>query len=691
MKMVIPTLDIRNSTPQSIPAIKYLAWPKKSIAAPRRTPVSDITPPTSTTETNTRQVQPKYRSIAPKRQLSLYSRLRSLLEQAGRLERGFKDITALFDEHIDSLVVNVPLATKDAAGRWITQKGRVSEIRSRLQLAEQDGRNSELDSSSSTRQLDKKELEKIDFCLNKLLDHSNGLAAVKPIVERLLHEGIVPSVEVLTRFLKLVIWDDQEAGSLSNTRLFCQNLLGRMHASDSYLFSLITTLQLKSGTPTADIVKLTSESMGAGGDPRSIDWIPQAFDAIMKAYRRDGDIKAVMRWYSAYLESRTYQRDLESYDRYKKKQVGVAEEKARLWPHITMLHAYQDARSYRRLNVRGAYRPHSDQVESVVRRIAEDNLAIPSEMYCHLIRTAVIGKNYTMARSLWNMAQAVQERSIGRERMKIDTYIVGFELIARDSTFMQDRQALRSLVKRLTDEYNLRSKRKYGSNISDASAATHRKLFKTISEAALRHGDFTLALWAVQQCETYQLGVDEQMVDLIARGVLGYSVRRSRGNTWTELVLGREAVISLHKSRTRGRSRIWRSIVRQRGIKLQHWNLISQRILSLSQPNAAIDRMIYLPLCRPLARLVKTTYPIDRRVANSVRGGSFDYRWWRDQTRAEEYKRSMRDLVEGMTELLRRCVQSQKVAGRNMIGAKGPDLVDVQRELGQLELYLMSK
>lgn len=482
---------------------------------------------------------------------------------------------------------------------------------------------------------------------------------------------------------------DKSEGSvsqdLSSAQKLCRTLLQRVPYADAHLFNLIATLQIVSGTPSIDTVKLVGDYMALEGKISTIMWTPQAYDLIMRAYRRDEDTKGVMRWYALYLQSRAYQKLQEE------QQQGVdglkkAELQARIWPYITMLHVNADARSKRRTKGKTTYIPSSDHAASIIRQIVQDDLDIPSELYGYLIGRAIAGRDLPLALSLSSTARD-RARKTGTSLSPL-VWTSCFGVLARTKAVSGD---VRAHVEEMLQQS------KYEHAWREPSAEVRRKLYTSIAEAALAdgRGDFALALWALEDYQRTGLDLDNRTIDAVARSVLTFSLDHIRNKAWIEAVLGKDAVDQLCPTR---RSLLSRNrtpfLVRQRGIKPLHWNVISWRLYRLSveladrHASTHMDRMIYLPLGRPLARLQETPHPIDMRRSSSIRAQLYDYRWWRETTGAEGIRSNFLALGMALQELLRRGISAQGlIAGQERHEMVNADetMEDVKRSIVQAD------
>lgn len=744
-------------------------------------------------------------------------------------------------KHIDELVSVRPLVVRvgkvEGEQRYL---GSVEQIKTRLSLRSQS--QSQFQSSTSgtsdsegqqeqdlqlqlrgRRHLTRKQLTRIDYCLQAVLRHPNGLDAGKRILDRLLEEGIVPGQEGLTMVLKGTVralqgraqgWG-QERGTSEDVldaategtkkedilaaQRFCKLLLQRVPYADAHLFNLIVTLQIAARVSSAEIIKLVADYMQVNERVNSrgevVKWTPQGFDLIMRAYRREGDVRGVRRWYGLYLQSRGYQRrqweqesveqeeeeggELDSSEktsRPRPRTGAVADEKARIWPYITMLHANADARHpTRRVPLtRGAYTPSGEHATDIVRHILADELEIPSEVYGYLISRAMEGGDLGLAGRLCEMALSRarannendenndDKKEGNRMGLKPNVWEYAFDLMARSRSFRTRMGGVRGLVKEMIrapsglQRTSSSSPSSWSSASASASAAysaeAQRRVYTAIIRAALSNdnGDFPLALWAVEQQQRgvlgqqLKLGLDAKTVDTVARSVLGFVIERNRGEGWVREVFGEEAVgvicrpgrtggdvvegAGRVKGRTgstsgRGLSRFRTPGLRkQRGAKLEHWNMVSWRLYRLSvelserrkathaqaqtpQPGRGreqeqeerrgknhkeglpppMDRMIYLPLSRPLARLERTcrSRSIDMRRCSSIHAQLYDYRWWRETMGAEGIRANRVALGEAVRELLRRGVGARGLIKGQAGGVVEVDVEAEMRDLGR--------
>ena len=634
--------------------------------------------------------RPIQQTPRPCRQLSLYPKLYSLLAEVGRKEHSFESILQAFNEHIDELVASRPVVI-EAGNTEQRIFGSVADLKSLQRSLTSESVSTSGDSQEARsiprgrRSLFSKEFNRIDFCLQAILRHPHGLSAGKAIFDRLLEEGIVPGQESMTMLLKGKIsqlkTQSETSGShdLSSAQRLCRTLLERVPYADSHLFNLIASLQIVSGTPSIEVVKLVGDHMTLEGKMSTATWIPQAFDLIMRAYRRDGDIKGVMRWFSLYTESRACQKRQQETLESTSGPIAPpqADLRARIWPYITMLHANADARSSRRALRKGAYVPGLDHASSIVRQIVRDDLHVPSEVYGYLIGRAIVGRDFKLARSLGDTARERSRESGVELSPLVWTYC--FQSLSQSKAEPGD---VRHLVQEMLQRSVL------GSPHREPSVQVRRKLYTLIAQAALSGGrqDFTLALWATEECMRHGIAMDTRMMDTIVRAVLNVSLDQTRNKAWIEAVLGGDAVDALcasHRSPSRYRTPF---LVRQRGIKLLHWNVVSWRLYRLSvelaesQTSAAMDRMIYLPLGRPLARLQESPDPVDMRRPWSIRAQLYDYRWWRQTTGIEGIRSNALALESALRELLRRGISAQRM----LPSRDGCEMADVTTEMDDL-------
>ena len=591
---------------------------------------------------------------------SLYPRLANLIDQVGRLEHSFETIIETFDEHIDELVSRRPLVYK-AFGVVHKYTGRMADIRSRVtQPSGSSPTLQESETSSSAaivrgkRRLIREEQERVDYCLAVIAKHPHGITAAKKILDRLLDEGIVPSQENLTAVLKGMIkrreeQAEQKSDNLGEAIKLSRVLLERVPFADAHLFTLIGTLQIVSGSPTTQIIKMVADFMQVDGRSEVMEWIPQAFDLVMRAYRRDGDVKRVMSWYSMYRKSREHQSVMEGSVGPVVRKVRRQDVEARIWPHVTMLHANQEARSVGRTRTAGIYVPDRSHAGSIVRSILHDGLHIPSEVFAHLIRTATKSRDVRLASRLWEMARQRSEET--GQVLKLDVWTAGFELSAKGA-----EGGLKDPRTMLKDMLDAHPGRVFAIH---ASSPMVRGLAVSIVQAALTpaRGDFALALWAVQECERSHVSVDPGMIDAVARAVLTFSIARGRSPEWIRVVLGSKGL----RRKRASRMGLRRHVVKRAGLMLMDWNIVSWRLFELSREMASranvpvMERMVYLPATRPLARLETTLTPADSKL-QEIRTQLYDYRWWLETTGAEAYRRNSSAMVSAVTELLRRGV-----------------------------------
>ena len=121
---------------------------------------------------------------------------------------------------------------------------------------------------------------------------------------------------------------------------------------------------------------------------------------------------------------------------------------------------------------------------------------------------------------------------------------------------------------------------------------------------------------------------------------------------------------------------------------LMDWNIISWRLFELSQESAsrmdvpAMERMVYLPTTRPLARLETTLTNTDSK-AQEIRSQLYDYRWWLETTGTEAYHRNSSAMVSAVKELLRRGISAKNLVDRTYRPQNRP-IVDVRAEMDSL-------
>jgi hypothetical protein len=770
----------------------------------------------------------------------LYPKLSKLIDQVGRLEHSFEAVIEAFMKHIDELVSVRPLGVKlgklEVEQRYL---GSVEQITARLSCRAQPQSQSSTSGTSDSegqqeqdlqlqlrgrRHLTRKQLTRIDYCWQAVLRHPNGLDAGKKILDRLLEEGIVPGQEGLTMVLKGTIralqgraqgWGQERGTSedvldaatdgtkkedLLAAQKFCKLLLQRVPYADAHLFNLIVTLQIAARVPSGEIIKLVADYMSVNEREEVVKWTPQGFDLIMRAYRREGDVRGVRRWYGLYLQSRGYQRRQREQERSVKQEEEVegsgleksdnvsrtrpgsragnaADEKARIWPYITMLHANADARHpHRRVPLtRGAYTPSGEHATDIVRHILADELDIPSEVYGYLISRAMGGGDLGLAGSLCEMALKGARANKNDENngdkkegnkggLKPKVWEYAFDLLARSKSFRARMGGVRGLVKEMIRDPSRPQRTSSSSSSSSSwssasasasySAEAQRRVYTAIVRAALSNGneDFPLALWAVEEQQRgslgqqLKLGLDAKTVDTVARSVLEFVIERNRGEGWVREVLGEEGVgVVCRPGRERGRTRGGDSgrglsrfrtpgLRKQRGVRLEHWNMVSWRLYRLSvelserrkairaqaqetQAQAqgeetrpgqgraqeqeerrgrdleqegltAMDRMIYLPLSRPLARLERTcssrSRSIDMRRTSSIHAQLYDYRWWRETMGAEGIRANRIALGQAVRELLKRGVGARGlIKGQGQVGGVVVE-VDVEAEMREL-------
>lgn len=415
------------------------------------------------------------------------------------------------------------------------------------------------------------------------------------------------------------------------------------------------------------------------------------------------------------------------------------ENAVRVWPYLTMLHASHEAR----VRARGSppsgrpmpispqstpfmAPPPSCDSQKIIMAIVRDGLRVPVEAYALCLHQAMYIKDWRQGRKLWVLLRngllgpstpggdqvLIKFNKGGRAKRCLDSVVVALRFMSSPgwSIAMAKEHGVRQHVRALMHVGGLSSLGADGWNYKiSLSPGARTEILTLVISAALgqKMMDPALALWAIEKFDDWKIGVDERAIDAVAHGVLGYAVQGKSGNVWARYVLGKEFMerkreVDLKTSLRLERRGLNRPMAGLTRTTLEDWDDVSWRIYELSRAvtntkqalsvdadlagdNGVIgmDKMVYLPISRPFARLQPNTKPFSEDTLFSAHVQTYDYRFWKDEAKAEAYHREMAGLKEGVKELLRRCIQAQSLVE----GADG-GVLDWESEMEKLELEM---
>ena len=369
--------------------------------------------------------------------------------------------------------------------------------------------------------------------------------------------------------------------------------------------------------------------MQADGESNTDVWPPQAFDMIMKAYRRKGDLLSVKSWYTQHLKARAHQRtsnqDLPvqpirpgdvTRSEAERSQALEQARLARPWPHLTLLHAYDDPRMADQRDSADSF-----MIKTVLENLREDDLDVPAEIYGQLIKLSSLEDNFDAVGSTWE--QVVQKISRHEDKhriLPIAVYVAMFNALSLHSDYVASegghtqhalstpRQIAKIMVKDRRWPIS-GPMRRLPYKTSDSKLSS---LMRSIIGAGLSHDDPTLVLWALKQYDKMNLYVDLETIQVIALWVLLTAIKVYTGTLhdphWLTAVLGRnalremawchESLGSLYKDSAQGTTR------NHGRPREELWDIITARLhhfaieAAVQHDRPPLTRMVHFPLNR---------------------------------------------------------------------------------------------
>ncbi|GHJ85882.1 hypothetical protein NliqN6_2284 [Naganishia liquefaciens] len=330
---------------------------------------------------------------------------------------------------------------------------------------------------------------------------------------------------------------------------FLTQTLTRLRKLAPDIFSQIMDIHIDNGMSVDALTTLINQCM-AFSHQWNGRWTPAAWQVIIQAYRRDGDVAGCIRTYQAFRESRGGD---EAWERY------ISSTAA--WPYEALLAACTDRSGI----VKGRYRAPADMPEVIWRDMQHDGVPPPPRLIAHLLKLARENADVEAGLRLWDASPNVD----------IDCYTQYLGLIREHSP----STPLRPLIRRiLEDKITARQ------TVPRVRALWSQALFTALSPP---YHDFPLARFLLERFDP-----DEATIDHTASRLLGYGNARSRGAAWWRSVWNTEPP-SQKRHAPRG---IQSRNARARGMTRAGWEIVSRRLRELGAGDVA------LPLSRPVAR-----------------------------------------------------------------------------------------
>lgn len=333
--------------------------------------------------------------------------------------------------------------------------------------------------------------------------------------------------------------------------------LTRLRTLSPDIFTQIMDIHIDNGMSVSSLTGLINQCMALRAQ-WSGRWTPAAWQVIIQAYRRDGDLQGCMRTYVAFREAQET-RDDEGWERYVK---GTE-----AWPYEALLAACTDPKRV----AKGKYTAPADMPEVIWRDMQDDGVPPPPRLVAHLLNLARENADAEAGHRLWRASTNVD----------IGCYTAYLHLIRCHCP----TTPLRPLIRRILES-------KITANQTAPRVAA---LWRHALLAALAPGrsDFPLARFLLDRCTH-----DETTLDAVGARLFAYSKSRPRGAAWWRSVWNAEPPSLRHAPMG-----IQSRNARTRRLTRAEWDLVSRRIRELGGEDAV------LPLSRPLARWERSLNP----------------------------------------------------------------------------------
>lgn len=394
----------------------------------------------------------------------------------------------------------------------------------------------------------------LSFTLGLVLQEPNSLVQAGKLCDMMLARGIQPNPAIMTTMLqRAIVRFESESGSRKTTREAIFTLLRQglslVPQADLHLFSLVMATHVRLGTPTPEIVQVVQASMTTAGFAPQ-EWPAEAFDAVISAFRRDGDLTSCRRWYDDYRAST--------------QPIGSAGTAARHWPYVSMLFAQQE---------RGKHSQNTQAMMDITSEMRQDGLDPSAEILNMLLRRAKDTCNIEVAEQIWTMLEG---------QRNIESCIQ----VIRDAS----ATALRPLVAEAMPIYR------------DANPKMQSRFLHAIVKEAVEK-DLQLCLWALRQYTAYGLVMTDDTIDALGRGLLRFWLRERLERDWSQDVFGIKGLGIWQATHGDLSSKTSPSQVRRRRITPRMWAALEKQIERES--GTSLSRS--LPLTRPVARYDRTS------------------------------------------------------------------------------------
>lgn len=383
----------------------------------------------------------------------------------------------------------------------------------------------------------------LSFTLGLFLQEPNSLVQASKLCDIMISRRILPSPATVTTMLQRAIARfeaDSRAEKPTRDAIFSllRHGLALVPQADLHLFSLVMATHVRYGTPTPDIMQIVQDSMSTAGFAAEESWPAEAYDAIISAFRRDGDLASCRRWYEDY-------RALAK---------AVDADAARHWPYISMLFAQQQ---YGR-------RQDSQAMMDILADMRQDGLEPPLEILNALLRQARDTCNNEAAEQIWAI--------LGTGRRDIESYI----------QYLRAAPSVRTLVHEALELYK------------EASPKMQSRFLHTVLVNSIGN-DMSLCLWALRQYEELGVVMSDETVDALGRGLIRFWLRERLERDWSYQVFGSRGLgiwQASHGDPSHARS------ARRRRVSPRMWAALEAQLAS--GVGAHLSRS--LPLTRPAAR-----------------------------------------------------------------------------------------
>lgn len=338
---------------------------------------------------------------------------------------------------------------------------------------------------------------------------------------------------------------------------FLGRQLTRLRSLSPDIFTQIMDIHIDNGMSVSCLTGLINQCMVLRAQ-WSGRWTPAAWQVIIQAYRRDGDMQGCIRTYDAFRQAQG--RTDEGWERYVK---GT-----KAWPYEALLAACMDPSRV----AKGRYTAPANMPEVIWRDMQHDGIPPPPRLVAHLLNLARENADAEAGHRLWRASTHVD----------IGCYTAYLHLIRRDGPTTPLRPLIRQILEsRIT---------------ANQTAPRVAALWRHALLTALAPGrsDFALARFLLDRCTH-----DETTLDAVAARLFAYGKSRRRGAAWWRSVWNVEPPLLRHAPMG-----IQSRNARTRRLTRAEWDLIARRIRELGGGGDAV-----LPLSRPLARWERSPNP----------------------------------------------------------------------------------